>query len=141
MAVVIVLSIAACARRKPEEQRQVEPKPAPHTVNKSTKPKSSDAEIGDLTAALEKVRAANDLPALAGAVYEGRSLIARGAVGVRKLGDATRVTIDDVWHLGSDTKAMTATLFAATSSEGRSRGRRRCAMRFPIGRSTPVIAT
>jgi CubicO group peptidase (beta-lactamase class C family) len=33
-----------------------------------------------------------------------------GVTGVRKRGTTIPVTIDDLWHLGSDTKAMTATL-------------------------------
>jgi CubicO group peptidase (beta-lactamase class C family) len=64
----------------------------------------------DLSSMLEPIRAANGLPALAGAVWQGDTLIAIGATGSRKLGDPTPVTIEDKWHLGSDTKAMTATL-------------------------------
>ena len=73
----------------------------------------------NLDAALEKIRAENGLPALAGAVLEGDRVIALGAVGVRKMGDATPITPDDRWHLGSCTKAMTATLFALFVDSGK----------------------
>jgi len=43
----------------------------------------------------------------------------RAAVGVRKLGDATPVTTNDLWHIGSCTKSMTATLAARLIEEGK----------------------
>lgn len=76
------------------------------------------AATNDLGAILEPIRAAHQLPGLAAAVFDDRGLLAIGAAGVRKLGDPTPVTKDDVWHLGSDTKAMTATLTALLVDEG-----------------------
>jgi CubicO group peptidase (beta-lactamase class C family) len=46
-------------------------------------------------------------------------LSAVGAVGVRKYGTDTPVTINDQFHLGSDTKAMTATMLATLVEEGK----------------------
>jgi D-alanyl-D-alanine carboxypeptidase len=66
--------------------------------------------VDDLTSRLEDVRAAEKLPALGAAVWRSGKLIAQGMTGVRKAGDPARATLDDHWHLGSDTKAMTATL-------------------------------
>jgi len=66
--------------------------------------------IDDLAPVLEPIRSANGLPALAGAVWSGPQMIAAGVTGVRKLGDPTPAELGDQWHLGSDTKAMTATL-------------------------------
>lgn len=43
------------------------------------------------------------------------------AVGVRALGDPTPVTTDDRWHIGSDTKAFTATLVARMVDAGKLR--------------------
>jgi len=40
------------------------------------------------------------------------------AVGVRAAGDSTPVTTDDRWHIGSDTKAFTATLIARMVEAG-----------------------
>ena len=48
-------------------------------------------------------------------------IIASGAVGVRALGRDVPVTIDDRFHLGSDTKAMTATLAGMMVDKGKLR--------------------
>jgi D-alanyl-D-alanine carboxypeptidase len=68
------------------------------------------AQPDDVSATLEPFRAAAGAPAMAGAVFRGGKLAALGATGVRKLGAPAQVTGGDLWHLGSDTKAMTATL-------------------------------
>jgi len=73
----------------------------------------------DLTSVLEPIRAKSGLPALAAAIIAGDRVAAMGAVGVRKSGDPTPVAPGDAWHLGSDTKAMTATLFALYVDEGK----------------------
>src|SRR5437899_4041090 len=56
---------------------------------------------------------------MAAAVLRGGRIIAQGATGVRKRGTAERITPDDRFHLGSCTKAMTATLVAMLVEEGR----------------------
>ena len=58
-----------------------------------------------------------DLPALAAAVVKNGEIIASGAVGTRRAGTNNPVTINDRFHIGSDTKAMTA-LIAAMLVEG-----------------------
>lgn len=73
--------------------------------------------VDDLGPKLEAIRAESGLPALAAAAYRGGVPVARGAVGTRKLGEDVSVTTADVWHLGSDTKAMTATLAAMLVDE------------------------
>ena len=65
---------------------------------------------GTLAEALEFVRDAHGLPALAGVmVYQGR-VVEMAAVGTRAAGGPESVTVDDLWHIGSCTKRMTATL-------------------------------
>lgn len=71
-----------------------------------------------LPEALEVIRAKYQLPALAAAAVHGVKIEESAVVGVRKLGDATKVTIDDRWHLGSNTKSMTATLAAMFVERG-----------------------
>src|SRR3954468_3349318 len=56
---------------------------------------------------------------MAAAVLRGERIIAQGAAGVRKRGTAKRITLDDRFHLGSCTKAMTATLVAMLVEEGK----------------------
>ncbi len=59
-----------------------------------------------------------ELPALAGAVVRGGEPPALAAVGVRRKGSSDRVSDGDRWHLGSCTKAMTATMIARLVEEG-----------------------
>jgi D-alanyl-D-alanine carboxypeptidase len=61
---------------------------------------------------LEPVRARHHLSALAAVVVTREGGITVGAVGRRRRFDSTPVTADDCWHLGSNTKAFTATLIA-----------------------------
>jgi CubicO group peptidase (beta-lactamase class C family) len=62
-----------------------------------------------------------ELPALAAAVVRDGKIIASGAVGTRRAGEKIPVTMDDRFHLGSDTKAMTALLAAMLVEEGKLR--------------------
>jgi CubicO group peptidase (beta-lactamase class C family) len=73
-------------------------------------PPAAEADVGDLASLLEPIRSEHELPSLAGAVVFRGELVAIGAVGVRRAGGEERITIDDLFHLGSCTKAMTATL-------------------------------
>ena len=66
----------------------------------------------DLTELLKDVREKRGLPAIAAGAIKDGVVVASGAVGVRKMGDPTPVTIQDKFHIGSCTKAMTATLAA-----------------------------
>jgi len=61
----------------------------------------------DLNLLLEPIRKTFDLPALAAAIVTSNGLVAVGAVGVRKYGTDSPVTVNDQFHLGSDTKAVT----------------------------------
>lgn len=67
---------------------------------------------------LETLRQKHELPALAAVVVKDGRICDRAAVGVRKLGDATPVTTGDIWHFGSCTKSMTATLAAMMIESG-----------------------
>ncbi len=58
------------------------------------------------------------LPALALAVVRGGTVVAAGAVGTRRAGTETPVTIDDRFHIGSDTKAMTSLLAGMLVEQG-----------------------
>jgi CubicO group peptidase (beta-lactamase class C family) len=75
---------------------------------------SSDAQTTpeSLNSLIKPIRLKYDLPALAAAIVTSKGLIASGAVGVRKYGTNSPVTVNDQFHLGSDTKAMTATMLA-----------------------------
>jgi CubicO group peptidase (beta-lactamase class C family) len=66
-----------------------------------------------LNALLEPIRLKHGVPALGGAIVAGKGLEALGAVGVRKKGTDISVTVADEWHLGSNTKALTAAMIGA----------------------------
>jgi CubicO group peptidase (beta-lactamase class C family) len=84
-------------------------------ANPPARPIVADRKINEL---LEPLRKKHDVPALAAALVNSKGLVAVGAVGVRKRGDTTAVTVDDQFHLGSDTKAMTAALIARMVEKG-----------------------
>jgi CubicO group peptidase (beta-lactamase class C family) len=59
------------------------------------------------------------LPAVAAAAVREGQVIASGAVGVRRAGKDTPVAINDAFHIGSDTKAMTSLLAGMMVEEGK----------------------
>jgi CubicO group peptidase (beta-lactamase class C family) len=72
----------------------------------------------DLAPVIRPIREQADIPGMAALVLEHDRVGAIGVDGVRERGKPEAVTIDDRWHLGSDTKAMTATLIGMLVDEG-----------------------
>ena len=89
--------------------RPTAPTPAPAPAKLNEKNTGAPIDIADMLAPL---LARHNLPGMAAAVIKDGQVIALGASGVRKRGDTTPVTTSDLWHLGSCTKSMTATLCA-----------------------------
>ena len=79
------------------------------------------AEPDDVSAALEKIRDEQDVPALAAAVMDEGKLVAYGACGMCNSARMVKVMLDDKWHLGSCTKSMTASVAAMLVEEGKIR--------------------
>ncbi len=71
-----------------------------------------------LQAGLEQVRAKHKVPALGALLMDERGVVWQGVTGRRQQTSKELVTIDDRWHLGSCTKAMTATLAARLVERG-----------------------
>jgi CubicO group peptidase (beta-lactamase class C family) len=89
---------------------------------KETKIVSSQSRplvVQNLNRFLEPIRSTNELPALAALALKDGKVVGLGAVGVRKWGETTPVTIKDKFHLGSCTKAMTAHLCASLLESGK----------------------
>ncbi|HEY5924115.1 MAG TPA: serine hydrolase domain-containing protein [Kofleriaceae bacterium] len=104
--VAIVLALFGCKDKAKE-------KPA------STKPPGDAAVKRTLDEELEAIRSKNKLPALAAVAWHDGKLVEIAAVGLRKADDATsKVTTKDLWHLGSNTKAMTATVIGIYVDRG-----------------------
>ncbi len=63
--------------------------------------------------------ASHGLPAFAAVVVRKGTVVAAGAVGTRRAGTDTPVTVNDRFHIGSDTKAMTSLVAATLVEEDR----------------------
>jgi len=70
------------------------------------------ADPVDVAAALEAIRARHALPGMVCAAVREGAIVARGAAGLRRADGGAKVTLEDRFHIGSCTKAMTATLCA-----------------------------
>lgn len=81
----------------------------------------SPVGASDLETYLDEVRSEYGLPALAAAVVKGGEVTDAAATGTRVAHGDIPVTIDDRFHLGSNTKSMTATLAGALVEEGKLR--------------------
>ena len=95
---------------------------------------SSTVNIGlpyNLASVLEPLREKHDLPALAAAVILDGRTYALGVVGVRKSGTDVNALPADPFHMGSCTKAMTATLIAMLVEQGKLRWDTTIAEIFP----------
>jgi CubicO group peptidase (beta-lactamase class C family) len=66
---------------------------------------------------LEAARAKHRVPGVA-ALVEVRGEVSVAAVGIRAKGHDEPVTVDDRWHIGSDTKAFTATMIMRLAERG-----------------------
>lgn len=68
---------------------------------------------------ISPILAETGAPALAAVVVNRDGVVWLAADGVRRAGGTDRVTTEDKWHLGSNTKAMTAALYARLVEQGR----------------------
>ena len=80
---------------------------------------------------IEAICKEHGVPALAVVVTKDGQICDRAAAGVRKWGDSTPVTTNDVFHIGSCTKSMTATLVAMFIDQGKLRWDTTIAEVFP----------
>ena len=67
---------------------------------------------------LEDVRAEFNVPAIGGALVTKSGIKLIDVAGIRKHGSSVPAEVGDRWHLGSDTKAMTATLLGVLAQRG-----------------------
>ncbi len=78
----------------------------------------SPASDADLQVLVDQVVDESDLPALGVTVFDGDGILESAVSGVRREGDPTPVEPDDRFSIGSNAKAMTATLVATFVDEG-----------------------
>lgn len=72
----------------------------------------------DISDSLGPIARKYHIPAMAGLVVKGDKIVMEGITGVRKKGTNKKASLDDLWHLGSCTKSMTATLCAILVEKG-----------------------
>ena len=75
----------------------------------------------DLCSVLEPLRVEYHIPACACAIVENGHLVAMGATGVRNIARPEAVTPSDIWHIGSCTKSLTASVVGMLVDDGKLR--------------------
>lgn len=121
---ILGLAIGGVAMAQPADERRANT-PAP--VGAVGLPAGA-RDVSDLLAPLlEK----HKVPALAAVVLEGDRIVMGGVAGLRLATKPEPATLNDLWHLGSDTKAMTATLCALLVDRGVMSWGDTLASRFP----------
>lgn len=95
---------------------------------------SAHAATDNIAPMLEEIRAKHKLPALAAAAFIDGQVVALGTTGTRKVGGREKVTDDDLWHIGSDGKSMTASLAAVLVQDGKIKWETTVAEVFPAFR-------
>jgi CubicO group peptidase (beta-lactamase class C family) len=85
------------------------------TATETVTPTGGDPELAQILAAVIQK---HDIPAMAAAIVTSKGLQKAGVAGVRKRNTTVAASIDDLWHLGSNTKAMTATLAGILVEKG-----------------------
>src|SRR5690348_5098127 len=85
----------------------------------------------DISGLLGPIINKHDVPGMAAAVVHNGEVVAIGVAGVRTRGKADKIAIGDRFHLGSDTKAMTAMLCGILVDEGKLRWGQTLGETFP----------
>jgi CubicO group peptidase (beta-lactamase class C family) len=97
----------------------------------SSRPAAEGPQSDDLARELRTVRDEYKLPAVAAAVIVEGKLRESAVVGVRKHGSEVAVEVNDPFHLGSCTKAMTASLVGLLVQQGKLKWETTLAEYFP----------
>jgi len=85
----------------------------------------------DIKSILDPIKTKYNIPGMGACVIYKSEILALDTVGVRKYGNPEAVTCDDQFHLGSCTKAITATLIAKLVEEGKLRWKDTLGELFP----------
>jgi CubicO group peptidase (beta-lactamase class C family) len=108
LATIVVLCCHACGGG--DDDPAPLPIPAP--------PSAGTIGDGRLAELVEWARDSQDVPAMAVVLVRNGQVVERAAVGHRSASNNVMVTTDDRWHIGSMSKAITATLAAVLVEDG-----------------------
>jgi CubicO group peptidase (beta-lactamase class C family) len=94
------------------------------TITATSEGRSGTARVrvvaADLAAIVDSIRQAYNLPALGGAIVtRANGVLAIGVAGTRRYGVNLPVTINDKWHIGSNSKRFTGLLAGLAVKSGR----------------------
>ncbi len=117
--------LAGCGAREGARQKTTA---GPAIQSASSCPAAGDSALARI---LVEIRERHRVPAMGAAVVTSRGVEVLAVVGVRKAGTSVSVTTNDLWHLGSETKAMTATLVGRLVERGALRWETTVAEVFP----------
>jgi D-alanyl-D-alanine carboxypeptidase len=109
--VILVLPVLGALACGDMERFDLQPEDPPPTL-------LAPASAADLVPLLEPLHAQHGVPALAAAVVRDSEIIAIGAVGLDRADGETPATVDERWHIGSNAKAMTATMIGRLVERG-----------------------
>ena len=102
----------------------------------ASEPREPPVDASWLRTELERIRAQTGVPGLAAAVVDRGGVIAIAAAGRRRVDEEVPLAVSDKFHLGSDTKAMTAFVVARMVERGRLRWDLTLAEAFPEWRAS-----
>jgi CubicO group peptidase (beta-lactamase class C family) len=114
LATIAAITISLCLSACGGGDGDGDPAPLPTPVAPAAG-RIGDGRIPEL---VEWARAAQNAPAMAVVIVRNGQVVERAAVGRRSINNSATVTLDDRWHMGSMTKAMTATLAATLVEDG-----------------------
>ena len=83
------------------------------------KSETSQSDAESINEWLESVRRQHNIPAMGAIVFRADTILARGITGVRRSNSTSAVEENDRFQLGSNTKAITATVLATLVEEGK----------------------
>ena len=109
-AVVLAVAVAGAGIGRLPAQDAAESRPA-------SRPDSSPV-VRDVSTELAAIVSKRKVPGLVALRLDGRDVSARGVAGVRRRGSSDPLLMDDRFHLGSCTKAMTAAVCAELVESG-----------------------
>ncbi len=116
-----LLMVAACANVEADSSVDTPPSPSvapatPEPQPVATAPTSPGGD--DLGSLLDQLIVETGLPAVGATSFTSDRIIEAGVAGVRRAGHPTLVELDDRFSIGSNAKAMTATLVATFVDDG-----------------------
>lgn len=117
-ATLLPLCVWASSTTKPTSAPSETSQPSTKNTGVVKKKKAKGKSLGAIRSLIEKMQKRYKMPSLAALVLMNGKVVALEAVGKRALEKNVLVTVHDRYHLGSCTKAMTATLAAILVEKG-----------------------